>query len=157
MKVVFIGNENRIEAEAGRLETYTHAKEKLIRLTVDLEQDTEQVLAEFINTPELKRKYATSVDYLTQHLKSLRDLCSRTNQRNLRKVRYAIDTFADIYARLTEKFDSIDDGIMHNLMIFTFSVAFDNIAGSVVRDLLKCKNSGGFLHEVPLGEFEQRN
>lgn len=134
--VVPIGNliEDKISEIFDRANAYERIKEKLIGETFEYIPEYAYILSGMI----MKYAYNENLsDFLKRNNSLIISAFKKSNTRNLRILKHALNDFEKIFDVTTQKYPETPNDILKTMLTFTIAISFEIKSGNISKDKLK--------------------
>ncbi len=135
-KSVPIGNliEDKISEIFDRANAYERIKEKLIGETFEYVPEYAYILSGMIMKYSYNEKLS---DFLKRNNSLIISAFKKSNTRNLRILKHALNDFEKIFDATIEKYPETPNEILKTMLTFTIAISFEIKSGNISKDRLK--------------------
>lgn len=126
--------EDKISEIFDKANAYERIKEKLIGETFEYVPEYSYILSGMI----MKYSYNESLsDFYKMNTSSIIAAFKKSNTRNLRILKHALNDFEKIYNEVKREYPEVSKEILRTMLTFTIAVSFEIKAGNVSKEKLK--------------------
>lgn len=126
--------EDKISEIFDKANAYERIKEKLIGETFEYVPEYSYILSGMI----MKYSYNSNLsDFYKKNTSCMISAFKKSNTRNLRILKHALNDFEKIYNEVTREYPDINKEILKTMLTFTIAVSFEIKAGNVSKEKLK--------------------
>lgn len=137
--------EDKISEIFDKANAYERIKEKLIGETFEYVPEYSYILSGMIMKYSYNEKLS---DFYKRNTSCIISAFKKSNTRNLRILKHALNDFEKIYNEVTREYPDIDNTILKTMLTFTIAVSFEIKAGNVSKEKLKSIKNNDEYHSV---------
>jgi len=130
--------DDRIKAIFDRTNAYERIKEKLIGECFEYMPEYSYILNGMLIRYEYNQELSK---FLKREIATIINIFNKTNTKNLRVLKHALNDFEKIYNMISYKYPNIPQPLMKTILMFTIAIAFEIKVGGTVKQRFSEINS----------------
>lgn len=122
--------EEKVESIFDRANAYERIKEKLVGECFEYIPEYSYILSGMIMRYDYNKPFEK---FLKMEIGTIISTFNKTNTRNLRVLKHALNDFERVYDNVTKEYPSVSNDMLRTLLIFTIAISFEIKVGNVVK------------------------
>lgn len=122
--------EDKIESIFDRANAYERIKEKLVGECFEYVPEYGYILSGMIMRYDYNKPFEL---FLKKEIALIINTFNKTNTKNLRVLKHALNDFERIYTNITKSYPDITSELLKAILVFTISISFEIKVGGVVK------------------------
>ncbi len=122
--------EEKVESIFDRANAYERIKEKLVGECFEYVPEYSYILSGMIMRYSYNKPFEK---FLKMEIGTIINTFNKTNTRNLRVLKHALNDFERIYDNVTKEYSNISNEVLKTILVFTIAISFEIKVGNVVK------------------------
>ena len=122
--------EEKVESIFDRANAYERIKEKLVGECFEYIPEYSYILSGMIMRYDYNKPFEK---FLKMEIGTIINTFNKTNTRNLRVLKHALNDFERVYDNVTKEYPTVSNDMLRTLLIFTIAISFEIKVGNVVK------------------------
>ena len=122
--------EEKVESIFDRANAYERIKEKLVGECFEYVPEYSYILSGMIMRYDYNKSFEK---FLKMEIATIINTFNKTNTRNLRVLKHALNDFERIYDNVTREYPNVSNDMLKTILIFTIAISFEIKVGNVVK------------------------
>lgn len=122
--------EEKVESIFDRANAYERIKEKLVGECFEYIPEYSYILSGMIMRYDYNKPFEK---FLKMEIGTIINTFNKTNTRNLRVLKHALNDFERVYDNVTKEYPTASNDMLRTLLIFTIAISFEIKVGNVVK------------------------
>lgn len=122
--------EEKVESIFDRANAYERIKEKLVGECFEYIPEYSYILSGMIMRYDYNKPFEK---FLKMEIGTIISTFNKTNTRNLRVLKHALNDFERVYDNVTKEYPNVTNDMLRTLLIFTIAISFEIKVGNVVK------------------------
>ncbi len=122
--------EEKVESIFDRANAYERIKEKLVGECFEYVPEYSYILSGMIMRYDYNKLFEK---FLKMEIATIINTFNKTNTRNLRVLKHALNDFERIYDNVTREYPNVSNDMLKTILIFTIAISFEIKVGNVVK------------------------
>ena len=122
--------EEKVESIFDRANAYERIKEKLVGECFEYVPEYSYILSGMIMRYDYNKPFEK---FLKMEIATIINTFNKTNTRNLRVLKHALNDFERIYDNITREYPNVSNELLRTVLIFTIAISFEIKVGNVVK------------------------
>lgn len=122
--------EEKVESIFDRANAYERIKEKLVGECFEYIPEYSYILSGMIMRYDYNKPFEK---FLKMEIGTIISTFNKTNTRNLRVLKHALNDFERVYDNVTKEYPTVSNYMLRTLLIFTIAISFEIKVGNVVK------------------------
>lgn len=130
--------EERVESIFDRANAYERIKEKLVGECFEYIPEYSYILSGMIMRYDYNKEFEK---FLKKEIGTIINIFNKTNTRNLRVLKHALNDFERIYDNIYKEYPDVSYDLLKTILMFTIAISFEIKVGNVVKAKFSAVNS----------------
>ena len=122
--------EEKVESIFDRANAYERIKEKLVGECFEYVPEYSYILSGMIMRYDYNKPFEK---FLKMEIGTIISTFNKTNTRNLRVLKHALNDFERVYDNITREYPDVSNELLRTVLIFTIAISFEIKVGNVVK------------------------
>ena len=122
--------EEKVESIFDRANAYERIKEKLVGECFEYIPEYSYILSGMIMRYDYNKPFEK---FLKMEIGTIINTFNKTNTRNLRVLKHALNDFERVYDNVTKEYPTVSNDMLRTLLVFTIAISFEIKVGNVVK------------------------